>query len=218
MLGCAIVLAALGNGCMKKYVEVRVRDGGAVGVGTGAGQGFVPVLAPNGSQGMATFPPSTVPVTVIRQGYQIAVMWPGAPSLELVNGAGAFPPLNPNEGIELRGGSLYAYYNLAPTKITPIGDRRGGSLPIVLSTPATNITEAVEIHEPRYWPAYVFLPTGGLFTIVGAGALTVRGDDIWQAIGWTYLATGLPLIAVGIVNAVQTSEAVPLDLLRGPGP
>jgi len=193
ILGCAIAIAAFGSGCVKKYVEVRVRDGAAVGV-------------------------SPVPATVVRQGPQIVAMSPGAPSIELVNAAGAFTPMRPNEGLELRGGWLYAHYNLTPTKITSIGDNRNTSVPIVLSTPMNNIAEAVEIHEPHYWPAYVFLPTGGLFTIVGAGAMTVRGDDIWQAIGVTYLAVGIPMLAVGLVNALQTSEAVPLDLLRGPGP
>jgi hypothetical protein len=206
---------ALGSGCVKKYVEVRVRDGGAVGVGAPVGRALVPVLAPDGSQGMVSFPPGAGPVSVVRQGHQVAAIWQGSLPIDLVDGSGAFPPMKAGEGIEVRGGSLYAYYNLTRAKVLSVGEHRLDSVPIALSTPANNIAEAVEIHEPYRWPAYVFLPTGGAFALAGGSLLALKGEE-FQIVGWTYAAIGVPMLIVGLVNALQTSEAVPVELTRAP--
>jgi len=206
---------ALNGGCVKKYVEVRVRDGGAVGVGAPVGRALVPVLAPDGSQGMVSFPPGAGPVSVVRQGHQVAAIWQGSLPIDLVDGSGAFPPMKAGEGIEVRGGSLYAYYNLTPAKVLSVGEHRPDSVPIALSTPAANIAEAVEIHEPYRWPAYVFLPTGGAFALAGGSLLALKGEE-FQIVGWTYAAIGVPMLIVGLVNALQTSEAVPVELTRAP--
>src|SRR5258708_38687517 len=115
---------ALGSGCVKKYVEVRVHDGGAVGVGAPVGRALVPVLAPDGSQGMVSFPPGAGPVSVVRQGHQVAAIWQGSLPIDLVDGGGAFPPIQAGEAIEDLGGSLYAYYNQAPSKQLSIGTHR----------------------------------------------------------------------------------------------
>jgi hypothetical protein len=208
-------LCTLVNGCVKKYVEIRVHDGGRVGVGAPAGQTFVPVLAPDGSQTMAYFPPNGAPVSVMRQGHEVTAIWQGAQPVDLVNATGTFPPLPVGEAIQARGDTFFAYYGLLPGKVVPASDPKGASVPIALSTPVSNIAEVVEIHEPRRWPTYAFLPAGGLFTVLGAGALTVREDE-WKIVGATYLSIGIPLLVVGLVNALQESEAVPIGLSRGP--
>jgi hypothetical protein len=210
-----VALIGFGGGCVKKYVEVRVHDGGRVGVGAPAGQGFVPVLAPDGSQGMAAFPASAGPVSVVRQGHQIAAIWQGFPPLDLVDASGALPPIKPGDGLEARGGLLYTYFNLTPTKVLAVGQNKGASVPVALSTPVGNIAEAVEIHEPYHWPAYVFIPTGGAFALVGGSLLVIRSEES-QIVGWTYAGLGVPLLIAGIINALQTSEAIPVELTRAP--
>jgi hypothetical protein len=209
-------LLMCGSGCVKKYVEVRVHDGGRVGVAAPVGRSFVPVMAPDGSQGMAPFPVGAGPVSVIRQGHQISAVWQGWQPLELVDGSGALPPIKPGEGLEVRGGLLYTYFNLMPNKVLPVGQYKDATVPIALSTPVNNIAEAVEIHEPYHWPAYVFIPTGGAFALVGASLLVIRSEES-QIVGWTYAGVGVPMLIVGIINALQTSEAVPVELTRAPG-
>jgi hypothetical protein len=209
------VAALLSNGCVKKYVEVRVRDGSRVGVGAPAGRGYVPILAPDGSQGTVYYPAQVAPITVVRQGYQVSAVWAGANPVELVNAAGALPPLRPGEGLEVRDGLLYAYYGLLPGKVVSASEPKVNPIPVALSTPVNNIAEAVEIHEPRYWPAYVFLPTGGAFTLIGSALFTIDNSES-KLVGATYALCGIPMLVVGLVNALQTSEAVPITLAPGP--
>jgi hypothetical protein len=206
-------LAACSTGCVKKYVEVRVRDGSRVGVGAPSGQTFVPVLAPDGSQGIVYFPANVAPVAVAREGYQVTATWQGTQPVELVNAAGVLPPMQPGEGMHTQSGMLYAYYGLLPGKVVPAGELKGNPVPIALSTPMSNLADVVEIHEPRRWPAYAFLPAGGAFTIFGAAALTARQDE-WKIVGATYLTIGIPLLVVGLLNALQSTEVVPIGVAR----
>jgi len=79
----------------------------------------------------------------------------------------------------------------------------------VLTTPVDNVAGASELREPRRWPAYVFSPVGGTFTFVGASLLASGNDD--TSVGVFYLVTGIPLLVYGIVNALASSESVPVD-------
>src|SRR5689334_19062823 len=130
----SVALLAFGSGCVRKYVEVRVHDGGRVGVAAPIGRSFVPVLAPDGSQGMAPFPVGAGPLSVVRQGRQIAAMWQGWPPLDLVDSSGALPPIKPGEGLEVRDGLLYTYFNVMPSKVVPVGQSKGESAVVALST------------------------------------------------------------------------------------
>jgi hypothetical protein len=215
--GPVLVLAlALLAGCVKKTVEIRVHDPGRVGVNALAGPAMVPVLPADGldrSVPLVETQPGARP-TVFRAGPQVAISWSAlSPPLSIVDPAGTLPPQIPGRGIAMRQGWLYSTYNLTPKRILPEGTPAEVSYPIVVTTPIANIADAQEVHEPRRWPAYVFLPTGGVFTFAGAGLLAFsRGDDEYKLIGATYLFIGVPLVAYGVVNALASAEYAPLDL------
>jgi len=210
----AMTLSLSSGGCVKKYVEIRVHDGGKVGVGIPTARGPIPVLPPDGVQRSVPVPRegSEAAPLAIRHGRQIAITWSGdPPGLALVDGYGRFPQMPLQQGIEIREGSLWASYNVTPRRILPARDRPSDSIPIVLGTTLDNIAEAREIREPRRWPAYVCLPIGGVFAVLGT-ALLATGDDVGRVAGTVYLLGAIPLLVYGLVNATASAEAVPLEL------
>jgi hypothetical protein len=209
------VLALLA-GCVKKTVEIRVHDPGRVGVNALVGSTIVPVLPADGLDRAAALaePQAGQRPTVYREAGQISASWsPSSLPISIVDPSGTLPAENPGRGVAMREGWLYASYVLTPKRILPEGSRAEFSYPLVLTTPLANVAEAQEVHEPRRWPAYVFLPVGGVFTLAGGGLLAVsRGDDEYTLAGVTYLLVGVPLMAYGVINALATGEAVPLQL------
>jgi hypothetical protein len=209
------VLALL-VGCVKKTVEIRVHDPRRVGVNALLGSTIVPVLAGDGVDRAAplTEPRAGQRATVYREGGQVAVSWSSSSvPISIVDPSGTLPVQSPGRGVAMREGWLFASYVLTPKRILPEGSRAEFSYPLVLTTPLANVAEAQEIHEPRRWPAYVFLPVGGVFTFAGAGLLAVsRGDDEYKLVGVTYLLVGVPLVAYGVINALATGDAIPLLL------
>src|SRR6185436_14265297 len=134
------------------------------------------------------------PPMVFRQGREVAISWSAhlAP-LSVVDPAGTLPPQNPGRGVAMRAGWLYSTYVLTPKRILPEGTRADYPLPIVVTTPVANVADAVEVHEPRRWPAYVFLPVGGVFTLFGSSFLVISScsskpshDDDYKLAGATY--------------------------------
>jgi hypothetical protein len=213
-----VLAVALLAGCVKKTVEIRVHDPGRVGVNAIVGSTIVPVLPADGldrAVPLAEPQPGQRP-TVYREGRLVAVSWPALPPMSIVDPTGVLPVQGPESGIAMREGWLYSTYLLTPNRILPEGSRAEFAYPIVVTTPLANVADAQEIHEPRHWPAYVFLPTGGVFTVAGAGLLAVsRGDDEYKLAGVTYLLVGVPLVAYGVINALASAESAPLDLLPG---
>jgi hypothetical protein len=223
-LRAALVLAlAIVAGCYKKTVEITVNDPGRVGVSTLRPEGLVPVIAADGvdrSAPLALLPTGERP-TVSREGRQIAVAWSGVSlPLSLVDPVGVLPPQTPGRGIAMRAGWLYSKYELTPKRILPEGSPAEFSFPIVVTTPLANVVEAREVHEPRRWPAYVFLPVGGAFTFIGASLLVISENsrEELDVTGATYLGVGVPLLVYGLVNALTPTDYVPLDLSTGGGP
>jgi hypothetical protein len=221
-LSVAVALAFFATGCVKRSVEISVHDPGRVGVnGKGAG-GLVPVLPADGldrSAFLAELPTGERPM-VYRQAQHTAVLWsPASPPIPIVDPLGILPAQKTDRGIVVREGWLYSSYELTPKRILAEGTRTDFSIPVVLTTPIANVVEAREVREPHRWPAYVFLPVGGTFTLIGGSFLAIsHGADENRLIGVTYLVLGIPLIVYGLVNAVATTEYAPLGLAAGPGP
>jgi len=217
--GGIVLVLALTTGCVRKTVEIRVNDPGRVGMNVLDARGMVPVLPADGVDRSAPLADSGTGQrpTVFRQGPQVAVYWSAeAAPISIVDPAGMLPPQTPGQGISMRAGWLYSTYLLTPKRVLPEGTRTDVFLPVVVTTPLANVVEAHEVQEPRRWPAYVFLPVGGAFTLGGAGFLAAsRGDDEYKLAGATYLLVGIPLVIYGIINATASSEYVPLDLASG---
>jgi len=217
--GALVVALALVPGCVRKTVEIRVHDPGRVGVSAFDARGLVPVLAADGLDRTAPLAETATGQrpTVFREGRQVAIAWsPESGPMSVVDPAGMLPPQNPGHGVVMRAGWLYSTYTLTPKRILPEGSRADFAIPVVVTTPVANVAEAREVHEPRRWPAYVFLPVGGAFMLFGAGFLAIsRGDDEYKLAGATYLLVGVPLVIYGIINATASAEDVPLDLSAG---
>jgi hypothetical protein len=208
-LACAFALVVLLTGCVKRTIEVRVHDPGRVGVSALGVRGTVPVLPPDGVDHSA---PLAEDAIVVRERHQVVVYRPQRGDLiSLVDPFGLLPPEKADRGFVRRGGWLDATYYLDGTRVLPEGDPPGNSIPIVLTTPVDNVAGAMEVREPRRWPAYVFLPVGGTFTFLGASLLASSGTDETD-VGVFYLVSGIPLLVYGIVNAVASSESVPVAL------
>jgi len=219
-LGALLLSLPLAGGCVKRTVEIQVNDPGRVGVSAVGAGGIVPLLPADGldrSVPLGPMPTGERP-TVFRQGPQVAVMWaPVSTPIPVVDPVGVLPAQRADGGIDMRGGWLFSTYVLTPKRILPEGTRAEFSVPIVVTTPIANVVEAREVREPRRWPAYVLLPVGGTFTLLGGTFLAISPNhDEYQLAGITYLVLGLPLIAYGLVNAVTSTEYAPLSLAPGP--
>jgi hypothetical protein len=215
MSGLAIAVALMGSACSKRYVEIEVRDPGRVGVGVWSERGGVTVLPPDGSQRAVPLP---VPgVVAMRRGREIALGWNDRPPVTLVDERGVLPRTPPGSGIEIRGHTLWAAYNVTPTRVYPQRVQPSDSAPILLTTEMTNVIDAREVREVRHWPAYVCLPPGILFTVLGTALLSSRETGA-KVGGGVFLAGAIPLVVFSILNLTSTNEVKPLAFPGAPAP
>ena len=209
----AIALAAASAACSKTYTEIEVRDPGQVAVGLWDARGAMTALPADGSQRAVPLP---VPgVAAMRRGREIALGWEGRAPVTLVDERGVLPRTPPNPGIEVRGRTLWAPYNVSPTRAMPQHVATEDSVPVVLSTDLSNVIDARQVREVRHWPAYVCLPLGVLFTVAGTGLLA-SNDDGSKAGGVLYIAGAVPLLVYGVINLVSSNEIKPLDIPGAP--
>jgi hypothetical protein len=201
-------LALFGLGCSKRYTEIEIRDPGRVGVATLGSRGPETALAPDGTPRVVPLAPG---VAATRQGHEIAITWEGRRPLALVDEHGLLPRTTPGPGIEFRGRTLWAAYNVTPTRIWPQATQPSGSFPIVLTTDMSNVIDAREVREVRHWPAYVCLPPGLLFTVLGTALLTSQ-QTASKFGGGFLLAGGIPLVVFSVINLTSSNDVKPLEI------
>jgi hypothetical protein len=211
----AIAVALMSSACTKRYTEIEVRDPGRVAVAMWSTQGAATVLPANSSQGTVALP---VPgMTAMRRGREVAVAWEDRPPVVLIDERGILPRLPAGPGVEIRGRTLWAAYNVTPKRVLPQRVTSDDAIPILLTTDMTNVLDAREVRETRKWPAFVLLPAGILLTLLGTAALASRetGDKIG---GGVLLAGAVPMITFGVLSLTSSNEIKPLDLPTVPGP
>ena len=209
----ALALAAASGACSKTYTEIEVRDPGKVAVGLWDAGGVMTALPADGSQRAVPLP---VPgVSAMRHGREIALAWQGWVPVTLVDERGVLPRTPPNPGIEVRGRTLWAAYNVTPTGALPQHVPTNDSVPVVLSTDISNVIDARQVREVRHWPAYVCLPLSVLLVVAGTGLL-VSKDTGSQAGGTLYIAGAVPLLVYGVINLTSSNEIKPLDIPGAP--
>jgi hypothetical protein len=207
--GSANALALATSACSKTYTEIEVRDSGKVAVGLWNGSSALTALPADGSQRVVPLP---VPgVAAMRHGREIALGWEGRPPVSLVDERGVLPRTVSNPGIEVRGRTLWAAYNVTPTRTLPQHLAAEDSVPIFLSTDMSNVVDARQVKEVRHWPAYVCLPLGALFTVLGT-SLLASNDSSSKAGGVVYTAAAVPLLVYGVINLTSSNEVKPLDI------
>jgi hypothetical protein len=211
----ALALALMSSGCSKRYTEIEVRDPGRVGVGLWTSRGATTVLPGDGSQRAVPLP---VPgVIAARRGREVAIAWEDRAPVVLIDERGILPRMPPGPGIEIRGHTLWAAYNVTPTRILPQRIQPDDSVPILLTTDMTNVIDAREVREVRHWPAYVLLPPGILFTVLGTALLSSR-DTGAKVGGGVFLAGAIPLLVFSVLNLTSSNEIKPLDIPAGAAP
>jgi hypothetical protein len=216
--GASVALAMampLVASCSKTYTEIEVRDPGRVGVGIRSDRGFEQALPPDGSQRVV--PLVSVPgAAFLRRGREVAFGW-GDRAVTLIDERGVFPRVPPGSGIEVRGQTLWAAYNVTPTRVLPQNHPSDDSVPVMLATETANVVDAREVKEVRHWPAYVCLPAGALLTVLGAALLSSeRTSD--KVGGGVYLAGAVPLFIYGVFNLTSGNEYKPLVIPGAPPP
>ena len=204
MLGVALVA----SGCTKRYAEIEVRDPGKVAVATVGPRGPEMVLPPDGAPRAVGLAPGVV---AERRGYQVVIAWQDRAPLHLVDEFGVLPRTPPGPGIEFRGRTLVAEYNITPTQVLPQANQPSGSFPIEVSTDVTNIRDAREVHEVRHWPGYVGVSVGLFFTITGM-ALLASQESANKVGGGFLVAASLPLVVLGVLNLTSSNEVKQLDI------
>lgn len=213
MSGLAIVLALTGAGCSKTYTEIEVRDPGRVAVGLWDSRGSVTALPADGSQRAVPLP---VPgVVAMRRGREIALDWGGGTPVTLVDERGILPRTPSTAGIEVQGRTLWAAYNVTPKRVLPQQVGSDESVPVMLSTDMSNVIDARQVREVRHWPAYVCLPAGVLFAVLGTALLT--SDESGAKVGGgVYLAGAVPLLIYSLINLTSSNEMKPLNIPGAP--
>jgi hypothetical protein len=202
------------SGCSKRYTEIEVRDPGRVGVGVWNERGSAIMLPPDGSQRVVRLP---VPGVVAMRGHEVAIGWGGEAPVTLIDERGVLPRTPPGPGIEIRERRLWAFYNVTPKQVYPQTVQPDDSVPIVLTTEMTNVVDAREVREVRHWPAYVLLPAGILFAVLGTVLLSSH-DKGSKVGGGVYLAGSVPLLVFGVLNLTSSNEVKPLAIPGGPPP
>jgi hypothetical protein len=210
-----IAVALVTIGCSKKYTEIEVRDPGRVGVGLLSTRGFEPVLPPDGSQRVV--PLAALPgVAIMRRGGEVAIGWGGQP-VTLIDQRGVFPRVTPGSGVEVRGQTLWATYNVTPTRVFPQTVHPEDALPVVLMTDMANVVDAREVKQVRHWPAYVCLPAGVLLAVLGTALLT-SSESGSKIGGGLYVAGSIPLLVYSAINLTSSNETKPLAIPGAPPP
>ena len=210
----AIALSAMSSGCSKKYVEIEVRDPGRVTVAAWSERGTVTALPPDGVPRAVPLPAAPGAVAV-RRGREVAIAWDDRPPVTLIDQQGILPRTPPGPGIDIRGHTLWAAYNVTPKRVFPQSVQPSDSVPILLTTEMANVIDAREVREVRHWPAYVCLPPGILFTILGTALLSSH-DTSAKVAGGVYLAGAIPLVLFSVLNLTSSNEIKPLNIPAGP--
>jgi hypothetical protein len=207
----------MSGGCSKTYTEIEVRDAGRVGVGVLSTRGVEPVIPADGSQRIVPLP--AVPGMVfMRRGREIGLGWGDHPPVALVDERGVFPRVPPGSGIEIRGQTLWAAYNVSPSRAYPQHVHPEDAVPVVLSTELANVVDAREVKEVRHWPAYVCLPLGVVFAIAGFALLSSANDPTDKIGGGVYIAGSVPLLVYSVLNLTSSNEYKPLIVPGGSPP
>ncbi len=211
----AIALALTSNGCSKRYTEIEVRDAGRVGVALWSTEGAATVLPPDGSQKAVALP---IPgVVAMRRGREVAIAWENRAPVSLIDERGILPRLPAGPGIEIRGPTLVAAYNVTPKRVLPQSVPADDSVPVLLTTDMSNVLDAREVREVRRWPAYVLLPAGAVLALWATALIASRetGDRVG---GGLLLAGAVPLLVFGGLTLTSSNEIKPLYLPTVPGP
>jgi hypothetical protein len=208
----AITASLTNGGCSKRYTEIEVRDPGRVAVGLWSAGGAATALPADGSQRAVPLP---VPgVVASRRGREVTVAWDDRPPVVLIDEHGVLPRTPAGPGIEIRGRTLWASYNVTPKRIFPQRVQPNDSVPILLTTDMSNVIDAREVREVRHWPAYVCLPPGILLTVLGTALLS--SQETGQKIGGgVLLAGGIPLILFSVLNLTSSNQITPFDIPAG---
>jgi hypothetical protein len=210
----AIALALSGGGCSKRYTEIEVRDAGRVSVGLTSERGVELMLPPDGSQRVVPVP-AAPGLMLMRRGREIGLGWGDQTPVALVDERGVLPRVAPGAGVEVRGQTLWATYNVSPTRVFPQNVYREDAVPVVLSTHMANVVDAREVKEVRHWPAYICLPLGAIFTVAGLALLTSDSGgsgDARKIGGAFYIAAAVPLLVYSVINLTSSIEYKPLAI------
>ena len=206
LLGAAFASSA----CTRRYAEIEVRNPGLVAVSTMGPHGVQPLLPPDGSERSANFPYTNA--IAARRGPEVVIAFPERAPLAVVDDRNALPRQAPDSGIEVRGRTLTSMYSVSPNRIWPVSVRRDDAVPLLLATDMSNVTDAREVKEMRRWPAYVCLPIGIAFAVLGAGFLGAASDSELKTAGAVYLGASAPLLGYAIYNFTSPNEIKPLAI------
>jgi hypothetical protein len=209
----AIAIAIAASACTNKYAEIEVRDPGRVGVATMGPRAVHELLPADGTERVAQVP--SVPAVVTRRGREVVVAYQSAAPLALIDDRNVLPRALPGSGIEVHGRTLQVNYNVTEARIWPAQKVRDDSFPLMLTTDLANVVDAREVSEPRHWPAYVCLPAGILFAVLGTGLLASDKSENKVA-GGVYLAGSVPLLAYSVINLMSSKDYKPLDIPGAP--
>ena len=218
----ALTLATASVGCgfsTTTYAEIEVRDPGRVGVGTLGARGVEPVLPPDGSDRVAQVPAVSGRV-LARRGREIVLGAGGQPPVTLVDERGILPRVPSGSGIEVREQTLWATYNVTPTRVLPQEDRPRLAVPVVLSTEMSNVVDAREVKQVNHTAAQVCLPIALVLAAVGTQQMfftedrgVMFGPDYPKIIGGgvPYVAAAA-LVIYSVINLTSPSEIKPLAI------
>jgi hypothetical protein len=166
------------------------------------------VLPPDGTPRAVSLAPGVV---AERRGHQVLIAWQDRTPLYLVDDFGVLPRTPPGPGIEFRGRTLVAEYNITPTQVLPQTKQPTGSFPIEVTTDMSNVLDARDVHEVRHWPGYVAVSAGLFFTITGM-ALLASQQSADKAGGGFLVAASLPFVVLGVLNLTSSTEVKQLDI------
>ena len=201
-------IALVAGGCTKRYTEIEVRDPGRVAVATLGPRGAEMVLPPDGISRAVALAPGVV---AERRGHQVVIAWQDRAPLYLVDDLGVLPRTPPGPGIEFRGRTLVAEYNITPIQVLPQNKQPSGSFPIEVTTDVTNVLDARDVHEVRHWPGYVAVSAGIFFTVTGM-ALLASQESANKVGGGFLVAASLPFVVLGVLNLTSSTEVKQLEI------
>ncbi|MET0591535.1 MAG: hypothetical protein ABW133_02475 [Polyangiaceae bacterium] len=205
-LGAVVATSA----CTRRYAEIEVRNPGLVAVSTMGPHGVQPLLPPDGSERTAPLPYGGA--VAARRGSEVVIAFQERAPLALIDDHNALPRQAPDAGISVNGRTLTSTYNVSQARIWPAPAVRNDTTPLMLTTDMSNVVDAREVKEMRRWPAYVCLPVGILFAVLGTGFLAAGTDTEMRTAGAVYLGASAPLLGYAIYNLTSSNEIKPLAL------
>lgn len=206
-------------GCSKKVVELRVRDPGLVSVSGGAPEGWKPALGPDRQPGSAPLPPASPDAqpAVQRDVRGVRVTWTASKrELFLVDPDGNLPKTKSRAGITSAGGVVHVPYTVTPRGVFSIDEhaRRPNATSVLLTTSTHNVEYGRFVEGRQQWPAYVLIPVGALFTLLGV-LIIASADGEYQELerlgGGMVTVVGAAPLAAGIFIAADPPTISPLS-------